>query len=107
MTIDRHTSVTEREAIHPGKAAASLRHLVEAVQQRTCRSRVLLVACGCGLAESYLSGSAGITWLAATAAGCAATTFPIKAAPRHHLDGLPQFNPLDLWITLLYRLICK
>jgi hypothetical protein len=79
----------------PGEAAASLRH-IETVEQRT-REAVfyagcsaifiiwgLLVACGYGLAEFY-PRLAGITWLAVTAAGCAATALVIAVRTRARL----------------------
>jgi hypothetical protein len=78
----------------PGEANASLRH-IEIVEQRT-REAVfyagcsaifiiwgLLVACGHGLAEFY-PRSAGVTWLAVTATGCAATALVIAVRTRAH-----------------------
>jgi hypothetical protein len=76
----------------PGEAAASLRHIA-AVEQRT-REAVfyggsstifilwgLLIPCGYGLAELY-PRSAGVTWLAVSAVGCAATALIIAARMR-------------------------
>jgi hypothetical protein len=76
----------------PGEAAASLRHIA-AIEQRTreavfyggssaiCILWGLLIACGYVLAELQ-PRSAGVTWLAVSAAGCVATTLIAAARMR-------------------------
>jgi hypothetical protein len=76
----------------PGEAAASLRH-ISAVEQRTREAMFyggssaifilwgLLVLFGHALAELY-PRSAGVTWLAVSAVGCAATALIIAARMR-------------------------
>src|SRR5215813_6453062 len=88
-------SVTVQESpmtIDPRDAAASLQH-VATVEQRTREAMFyggssvifivwgLLVACGYGLSELF-PRSAGITWLAVSAVGCAATALIIAVRMR-------------------------
>ena len=87
--------VTEQESlmtIDPRDAAASLQHVAN-VEQRTREAMFyagssaifilwgLLVACGYGLTE-LSPRSAGITWLAVSAVGCAATALIIAVRMR-------------------------
>jgi hypothetical protein len=79
-------------AIERAEAASSLRHIA-AIEQRTREAvfyggsstifilRGLLVSCGYGLAELY-PRSAGVTWLAVSAAGCTVTALIVAARMR-------------------------